>query len=374
MMSKLRGTPLFLLVLILGSLLAGAFSADAALRRPTVKVFVDTDIGVDDATAIAWLLNERSVNLVGFTTVAGNTTVENATQNILTLLDVAQRNVPVTMGAAAPMVYTHSHVGAFTHGPSGLWFSQALHDLSAIPRDAPATIAAAARANPGMTLIALGPLTNLAQAAQRFPADMAGVHIIALGGARGPGNRSPVAEFNAFGDPQAFDIVLESNLDVTLVTLDAFSQVKVDSEKCSQKLTQHGGAMGQFLASVLTPYFLAETQGVGGEAAIPDAAAAIYALQPELGTATSSLVDVATDAGLTRGQTVMAIDINGKIFMIADDAELSALVDRVFREPGFDINAALGAILARRPDNAQVVLDVKGPAIARELERGLTQR
>jgi inosine-uridine nucleoside N-ribohydrolase len=373
-MSNLRRTPILLLVLILGSLIAGAFSADAALRRPTIKVFVDTDIGVDDATAIAWLLNERSVNFIGITTVAGNTTVENATQNILTLLDVAQRHIPVTMGAAQPLVYPHSHIGAFTHGPSGLWFSQTPHDLSAIPRDAPATIATAARANPGMTLITLGPLTNVAQAAQRFPSDMANVHIIVLGGARGPGNRSPVAEFNAFGDPQAFDIVLESHLDVTIIPLDAFSQVKVDSDKFVRKLTRDGGAMGQFLASVLTPYFQAETQGLGGEASVPDATAAIYALQPELGIPTSALVDVATDAVLTRGQTVMATDTNSKIFMIADDAELSTLVDRVFSEPGFDINAALGAILARRPDNAQVVLDVRGPAMARELERGLTQR
>jgi inosine-uridine nucleoside N-ribohydrolase len=373
-MSKIRRVPILLIALILGSLLAGAFSADAALRRPTVKVFVDTDIGVDDATAIAWLLNERSVNLVGFTTVAGNTTVENSTQNILTLLDVAQRNVPVTMGAAAPLVYPHSHLGAFVHGPSGLWFSQTQHNLSAIPRDAPAAIAAAARANPGMTLIALGPLTNLAQAAQRFPADMAGVHIIALGGTVGPGNRSPVAEFNAFHDPQALDIVLESHLDVTLITQDAFEQAKFDSEKFPQKLSRHGGAMGQFLASVLVPYFQSSTQGAGGAVDIPDAVAVIYALQSDFGTPISSLVDVSTEAGLTRGQTVVASDPNNKIFMIADDAELSALADRVFSDPNFDVNAAMGAILARRPDNAQVVLDVRGPAIARELERGLTQR
>ena len=376
-MFKLRRTSILILLLILGSLLAGAFSADAALRRPTIKVFVDTDIGVDDATAIAWLLNERSVNLVGFTTVAGNTTVENSTKNILTLLDVAHRNVPVTMGAAAPLVFPHSHLGAFVHGPSGLWFSQVPHDLTGIPHDAPAAIAAAARANPGMTLIALGPLTNIAQAVQRFPADLVGVHIIVLGGSRGPGNRTPVAEFNAFGDPQAFDMLVDSaverNLDVTIVTQDAFEQVKVDSVRFPQKLAQQGGAMGQFLASVLTPYFQASTQGAGGQAAVPDAAAVIYALQPELGTSTSSLVDVSTDAGLTRGQTVIGTDANGKISMIADDAELSALADQVFSDPNFDINAAFGAILARRPDNAKVILDVRGPVMARVLERGLTE-
>jgi hypothetical protein len=83
-------------------------------------------------------------------------------------------------------------------------------------------------------------------------------------------------------------------------------------------------------------------------------------------------VDVATDAGLTRGQTVMATDANTKVLMIADDAELSALADRVFSDPNFDINAALAQILMRRPDNAKVVLTVKGREMARVLERGLT--
>src|SRR5919201_6352586 len=139
-MFKLRRTTILLLVAVLGTLLAGAFSADAALRRPTIPIFVDTDTGVDDATAIAWLLNERSANVVGFTTVAGNTTVENATQNVLTVLDVANRHVPVTVGASAPLVYPFSHFSKFAHGPSGLWFSQVPHDISGLPRDAPAAI------------------------------------------------------------------------------------------------------------------------------------------------------------------------------------------------------------------------------------------
>jgi inosine-uridine nucleoside N-ribohydrolase len=366
-----RAIFILLIVSLVG--FGGLFNADAAFRAPTVKIFVDTDIGVDDAAAIAWLLRAPSANVVGFTTVAGNTTVENATQNLLTLLDVAGRQIPVTMGAAVPSVYPRSHVGMFVHGPSGLWFSQVPHDLSNISHNAPAAIAAAARANPGMTLIALGPLTNVAEAARQFPSDMASAHIIVLAGSRGPGNRTPVAEFNAFGDPQALDIVLESQLDVTLVTLDAFNQVEVDSTKFPQELTKKGDALGQFLASALTPYFLASTQGAGGPAAIPDAAAVIYALRPELGTATSALVDVATDAGLTRGQTVIATDANSKIAMIADDAELSALADRAFSDPNFDINAALGQILMRRPDNAKVVLTVDGKEMARTLERGLTQ-
>jgi len=373
-MVTVRRTTLLVLLILLASIGVGNFSADAALHRAPVKVFIDTDIGVDDATAIAWLLQEQSTNVVGFTTVTGNTTVENATQNLLTLLDAAHRRLPVTIGAAAPLRGPRSHVGALSHGPSGLWFSQVPHSLGGIPTDAPAAIAAAASANRGMTLLALGPLTNVAQAVQRFPGDMARVHIIALVGSHGPGNRTPLAEFNAFADPQALDIVLESGLDVTLVTLDAFEMVQVDSVKFPQKLNEKGGAVGQLLASALTPYFQAETQGAGGNGTIPDAAAAIYALRPDLGTATSGLVDVATDPRLTRGQTVMGLDPNAKVTMIADDAELSALADRAFTDPNFDINAAIFAILSRRPDNAKVVLVVKGRAMADLLEQGLTHR
>jgi inosine-uridine nucleoside N-ribohydrolase len=369
-----RRITFLLLGLLLASLCLGVLGASAAPRRTAVKLFVDTDIGVDDATAIAWLLGDRSAELVGFTTVAGNTTVENATQNLLTLLDVANQRTPVTIGAAEPLEFPFSHLGKFVHGPSGLWFSQTTHDLGGLAHDAPAAIAEAARANPDMTLLALGPMTNVAQAAQRFPADMAGIRIIALAGTRGPGNRTPVSEFNAFADPQALDIVLESHLNVTLITEDSFNQVKVDSAAFVQDMKDNGGAMGQFLASVLQPYFYASTQGAGGAVNIPDATAAIYALRPEMGTPTSSLVDVATDAGLTRGQTVIATDAYGKVTMIADDAEMSALADRAFTDPTFDINMAMYEILSRRSDNAQVVLEVKGPAMARLLERGLTQK
>jgi inosine-uridine nucleoside N-ribohydrolase len=373
-MMAVRRITLLILLAVLASIGVGNYSADASRRGSTVKIFVDTDIGVDDATAVAWLLQAREANVLGFTTVMGNTTVENATHNLLTLLDVARRRVPVTMGAAEPLEFPRSHMGAFAHGPSGFWFSQIPHDLSGIPTDAPAAIAAAARANRGMTLLALGPLTNVAQAVQRFPQDMAHVRIIALVGSLGPGNRTPVSEFNAFTDPQALDIVVESGLDVTLVTLDAFTQVKVDSIRFPQKLDQRGGAMGDLLAATLTPYFQAETQGAGGDVSIPDVVAAMYAVRPELGKATPGLVDIATDGGLTRGQTVMALDSFSKITMIADDEELSELADRAFTDPNFDINAVMFEILSRRPDNAKIVLVVKSKIMSEMLEHDLTRR
>lgn len=366
-----------LLAVVLASLgLAGPAAAERqsdAPSRAALKVFVDTDTGVDDAVAIAYLLKSRGADVLGFTTVSGNATAEHAANNLLTLLDVMQVQEPVTVGAAAPLQLSPSHTGAFVHGPTGLWFAATPHDTAALPHDAPAAIAAAARQNPGMTLLALGPLTNVAQAAQRFPAELRGVKVVALAGSRAGGNSSPVAEFNAFFDPHALDTALESGLDVTLVTLDAFDDVTFDSAEFPARLAAQGGALGQFLAQPLGMYMMAGTQGAGGPSAIPDVAAVAYVLQPALGTATSGLVDVATDSGLTRGQTVMGFTAAQKMTMIAGDDELSALADRMFSDPTFDPNQAMGAILMRRPDNAKVVLEVHGRAMAKLAERALTR-
>jgi inosine-uridine nucleoside N-ribohydrolase len=364
------------ILLVVALFVAGigyAEPASAARSRPTLPVFVDSDIGVDDAVAIAYLLKSREVNVLGFTTVSGNTGAENAANNLLALLDVMEVEESVTIGALAPLELPASRTGAFVHGPDGLWFAAPPQDLSGLSRDAPAAIAAAAQANPGMTLLTLGPLTNVARTVQQYPGALAGVKIIALAGTQGPGNSSAVSEFNAYFDPHALDIVLESGLDVTLITLDAFSTVTFDSAEFPEGLAEEGGAVGQFLAQPVAAYMLAQTQGAGGQVAIPDVAAVGYLLRPALGTASTGLVDVAKSEELTRGQTVIALTLGQRLAMIAGDAQLSLLADQLFSVPGFDLNQALGLILAQRPDNARVVLEVRGRAMARLAENALTR-
>jgi inosine-uridine nucleoside N-ribohydrolase len=109
-----------------------------------------------------------------------------------------------------------------------------------------------------------------------------------------------------------------------------------------------------------------------GHSPVPDAAAVVYALYPNLGSAQSALVKVVSDNGLARGQTLIATDLASRMPLIADDAELSAMADQAFT-PGFDLNTTLGGILMRQPDNAQVVLAVQASAIARLVERGLSR-
>ncbi len=355
---------------------------DTASSSSAIPLFVDTDLGVDDAVAIAWLLNNRSATILGFSTVAGNTTVENATANLLTLLASADRlDLPVTLGSATPLEFPATRIGAFVHGPDGLWFNQQSHDLTQIPTDAPAAIAAAARAQPDLTLIALGPLTNVARAVQQFPSDLAHKRLVALVGAQKMGNTTPVAEFNSYVDPHALDIVLGSDLDVTLITREAFVQLQVDAVLFPRRLSQRGDRLGQLLAASLTPYLQFQTdrderpqrdaaRQRRRSVAIPDAAAVIYALHPELGRSTSALVKVMTAASLSRGQTIIGTELSARIPMIATDAELSALAEQAFL-PDFDFNTALMAILQRQPDNAHVVLNVDGRAMSRILERGL---
>jgi inosine-uridine nucleoside N-ribohydrolase len=364
-----------------------------------VNIVLDADIGVDDAAAVAYLLSSRQANIIGITTVAGNTTVENSANNALLLLEVAGRtNIPVVIGASAPLVLQPSLQGMFVHGPDGLWFAgmSSPHDLSGLRTDAPEFLRDSAVAHPGATLLALGPLTNIARAIQLYPGEMALYsRIIWSGGARvvqGDGN-TPVSVFNSWYDPDAAQIVLNSGLPVVMVTADAGRTVTI-TEQQVKRLGKNGTALGKFLAPILTAYATAVNQSAEPSAnsqfmaaaenrnhrqknqyTIPlyDPTAAVLALKPEWGTEQSALVYVQTPDGVTRGQTVMGLTIPERMSMIADDAELSYIAVQAFSDPNFDMNAAMGEILSRQPDNASVVLEVNSTSIVRALMNSLVR-
>ncbi|NJM05395.1 hypothetical protein HC891_02990, partial [Candidatus Gracilibacteria bacterium] len=317
-----------------------ATPATATRQATKTAIFVDTDIGIDDAVAVGWLLNNRKVNLVGFTTVFGNASVENTTRNLLTLLDVANREeLTVTIGAAAPLELPRYRAGVAIHGLDGFWFNQQPKDISTLPTDASAALIGAVQANPQLTILALGPLTNIARAVTLNPTAFADVRIVAVGGGTS-GNTTPVAEFNAFLDPHALDVVLASPAQLELVTIDAFDQPTVDPEAFVAHLATEGGAVGQLLATILPPHFQAIAgDGIAGEATLPDAAAAVYAVQPGVGTGNSALVRVLTD-GYGRGQTIIADTFSERVSLIGDPEEISVLAESAFI-PGFDLNGAI---------------------------------
>lgn len=362
-MLRLRSLPL--LVITLCTLFLGLAPAApvAASAAPPTPIWIDSDTGVDDAVAIAALLRSRQAQIVGISSVAGNATVEDATNNILALLDVAgRRDVPVVYGAAAPLVYPLTAVGAFIHGSDGLWNAAPRRDLSALPRDPAAAICNAVRANPNLTLLALGPMTNVALAARRCQADLARVPIVALNGAKYGGNRTAVAETNTFIDPHATAEALHSDLRITVFPLDAFDKVKFDARVVIPLLENARDPLARFLAAPLKRYVNAQSSGQSTIFTLPDLIAALYVLNPSIATPQPALVVVHLENDPWRGSTIIATTPNEMVTTIADDAELSALVRRVFSEPGVDVRAEMAKIILRRPANAQVVLSVNLPS------------
>ncbi|MBK8835664.1 MAG: nucleoside hydrolase [Anaerolineae bacterium] len=194
----------------------------------TRKIIIDTDPGVDDAMAIYLALRSPELELVGLTTIFGNSNVEATTRNTLNLLHVAGRtDIPVARGAGRPLVLPPGPTGEWVHGDDAMgnigWTT--VLDPALKPIDIPAArfIVDTIMANPGeITLVPIGPLTNLALALQLEPRIAANVReIVMMGGSvLAPGNVSPLAEANAHNDPHAASVVFSADWPITMAGLD----------------------------------------------------------------------------------------------------------------------------------------------------------
>jgi pyrimidine-specific ribonucleoside hydrolase len=347
-----------------------------------MKIIIDTDAGVDDSAAIAWLLSQDRypVEILGITTVAGNTSVDNVTNNVLLLLDlVGRQSIPVIIGADAPLVQPASTTGHMVHGPDGLWFAGSANpqDISSLPRDVSAFFRE--NAAPDVTLLMLGPLTNLALALETYPEVIRQFgEIVVLGGARGGGNRTVVSEFNIWYDPEAAATLLKAGLNPTLVPLETFSQFTLEQADIDN-LAQRGNVAGRFVAGPLQSYGDIQTNYFGAAGVtVPDVAATIFAVDPSLGSSRPALVKIVApvsnegDSWLLRGQMLIASGVAERVPIIAGDAELSRLAGRAFSEPDFDLESELHLILSREPDNATVVTAINAGEMRRQFMHALT--
>ncbi len=186
------------------------------------KILIDTDCGVDDAIAIMMALASNRVDLVGITTVSGNTYVNQVTDNVLRLLTYLGRgDVPVFKGAHVPLV-AKPHTGERIHGKNGLGDVELPGTEKREEKmSAPEAIFEMARNNPGITVVTIGPLTNVAMALNLFPELKKLVSgIVSMGGALYTGNVTRFAEFNFFFDPEAAQFVFESGIPMSIVPWD----------------------------------------------------------------------------------------------------------------------------------------------------------
>lgn len=362
------------LCLLMMAMLASITAPVAAAQSAPLKIIIDTDPGVDDALAVTWLLSqrERPVQFLGIVSVFGNTTVESTTNNVLTVLELNSRtDIPVVKGAAAPFAQPPTLTGWFIHGPDGLWGigSQHPHDLSGLPTDYAGFYCTTASANPGATILTLGPLTNLAGAASLCPDALRAMRVITLGGAKAGGNKNAVAEFNFWQDPDAVQRVLDAGIRLQIVPLDTFSRVAVDGNLLD-KLLRKGNSAVQPLTFAINQYASVQAQN-GGPVLFPDVAATVFAADLAAGNSQPALVKMSAGQPENRGQSIVALSVPERLALIADDAELSSLAVQTFTVPGFDVNAAFGAILARRPDNATWINALDAKALLGAVERGL---
>lgn len=335
----------------------------SALRN----VIVDTDPGVDDAAALIWLLSQQRypINPLGIVTVAGNTSVENATNNVLLLLDWLEiTDVPVVIGASKPSRRLLSKVGMPIHGPDGLWFLGTQYDQSGLAKNAPQFYCDTVAAQPEPLIIALGPLTNLSDAINRCKHSWQGVEIVSLGGAKFGGNQTPVTEYNYWQDPEAADFVLANGpkygYTVTMMPYDAFQQFTVRSQD-RKLLAVEGIPAIKNLLPALTLYAQSLTR-TGAPLTLPDVAAAIYALDNRAGDAQSALVKVLSHPavpGYARGQTVVGLFENEKITMIASDEQLNALAELAIFGSEEEFYGLFLSILESEPDNATFVTKIR---------------
>lgn len=202
------------------------------MTDPT-PVLLDCDPGHDDAVAILLALGSPAIDLLGITTTFGNCSVVDATRNAQRVLALAGRaDIPVAVGAAGPLT-GDAHLGNYVHGASGL-DGPAMPEPQAPPSEEPAVpfLAATLSAAPRpVTLVATGPITNVARLLQEHPEVRGQVaEVIFMGGSTERGNHTPTAEFNTFADPEALDVVLRSGLPVRMVGLNLTHQALATPE------------------------------------------------------------------------------------------------------------------------------------------------
>lgn len=272
------------------------------------KIIIDTDPGVDDSMAILFALSSPELDLLGLTAVFGNGQVVQLAQNAIHVLDVAGRSdIPVAVGAGEPLARAYRGRGRMVHGEDGLG-----NIFLSAPTRRPVASSAAqfivetVMRQPGeVTLIAVGPLTNVALAVRLEPRLVSAVkQIIIMGGAAFcPGNASPVAEANIFNDPEAARIVFAAGWPLTMVGLDVTTQT-IMTPVYLEELAKTGNARTDFIGRIVPFYlnFHREANGVEG-IFTHDPSAIAYALEPSLFKTRRAPVFVET-LGQCAGQTV----------------------------------------------------------------------
>lgn len=281
-------------------------SSSASSLASTRKIIFDTDPGTDDAMALMLALNSPELDVRAITVVPGNTTAKQGLENALRMVSLANRcDIPVAAGAQHPL-FQKLITAEFWHGKNGLANIELPPSKCKVdPRFGPDLIIELIHASPHeITLVPVGPLTNIALAVEKDPSIVPLIkEVILMGGSIKGGNVNAAAEANIYNDPEAAQIVFQAGWPLTMVGLDVGDKTMLGHKQLDQLAATHG-PMNDFIYQVAK--FLVELGEKFGDTATPmyDPLAVGVAIDSTLVTAPAMHVEVETRGEFTRGETV----------------------------------------------------------------------
>src|SRR6202166_801998 len=292
-----------LLYSLLAIFLVTAFSVPAWAAK---KIIIDTDPGTDDALALMLALNSPELDVRGLTVVPGNVTAAMGLENALRMVSLANRcDIPVAAGAQHPL-FQKLITAEFWHGKNGLANVELPASKCKVDsRFGPDLIIQLVHAAPHeITLVPVGPLTNIALAVEKDPSIVPLVkEVILMGGSIKGGNVNASAEANIYNDPEAAQVVFQAGWPLTMVGLDVGDKTLLGHKQLDQ-LGKNHGPMNDFIYQVA--HYLIDLSAKFGSSGTPmyDPLAVGVAIDASLVKAPPMHVDVETRGEFTRGETV----------------------------------------------------------------------
>lgn len=282
------------------------FLLAGATAQATQRVIIDTDPGIDDAMAILLGLNSPELKVEALTVVPGNVDGRQGLENALKIVSLAARCDVLVAGGAKHPLNQKLITAQYWHGPNGLaGVELPAAKCKADPRFGPDLIIELVHKYPHeITLIPVGPLTNIALAVSKDPSIVPLVkNIVIMGGSITGGNVNGAAEANIYNDPEAASIVFNAGWTVTMIGSDVGERTLMTRKHLSQ-LQAARGPQSDFVAKLADFYVTrSEKSGYQG-AAMYDPLAVATAIDPSLVTLKDMHVDVETKGEFTRGETV----------------------------------------------------------------------
>ena len=270
------------------------------------KMILDCDTGHDDAIALMVASKHPDIELLGVTVVAGNQTLPKTLKNTLNVADHLGLDVPVYGGMSLPLV-REQYVADDVHGETGLdgpVFGE-LHKKSEDKHAVLYLIDTLMASDGDITLVPVGPLTNIATAMRMEPRIIPKIQeIVLMGGAVGLGNASPAAEFNIYADPEAAHVVFTSGVKITMMPLD-LTNTALANMQIIERMEGIGNKAGKLFGDIMR--FTFSSQAVNGLDAGPvhDVTAVTYLVAPELYRTQDMFVEIDTNRyGPGYGRTI----------------------------------------------------------------------